>query len=208
MTSRQSITHSNRNWTYKHTQGLVKVAQNGIQGLNFLSIRLKGGDTVAKGKYQEWLTKEGLLRLQGWARDGLSDEQIAANMDINISTLYDWKNKHAEISEALKEGKDAVDRQVENALLKSALGYKYDEVTEERRDDMLVVTKVVHKEVQPNTTAQIFWLKNRKRLEWRDRVENAITGADGGAVKVETLTDADVDARIKELESKLKGLNK
>lgn len=146
--------------------------------------------------------------MQGWARDGLSDEQIAANMGINVATLYRWKNEHCEICNALKEGKDAVDRQVENALLKSALGYKYDEVTEERRDDMLVVTKVVHKEVQPNTTAQIFWLKNRKRLEWRDRVENAITGADGGAVKVETLTDADVDARIKELESKLKGLDK
>lgn len=187
-------------------QGLVKAAQNGIHGLNFLSIRLKGGDTVAKGKYQEWLTKEGLLRLQGWARDGLSDEQMAANMGINAATLYRWKNEHCEICNALKEGKDAVDRQVENALLKSALGYKYDEVTEERRDDMLVVTKVVHKEVQPNTTAQIFWLKNRKRIEWRDRVENAITGADGGAVKVETLTDADVDARIKELESKLKSL--
>ena len=129
-------------------------------------------------------------------------------MGINVATLYRWKNEHCEICTALKEGKDAVDRQVENALLKSALGYQYDEVTEERRDDMLVVTKVVHKEVQPSTTAQIFWLKNRKRLEWRDRVENAITGADGGAVKVETLTDADVDARIKELESKLKGLDK
>lgn len=169
---------------------------------------VKGGDTVAKGKYQEWLTKEGLLRLQGWARDGLSDEQIATNMGITDSTFYEWKKKYSEISEVLKEGKDVVDRQVENALLKSALGYKYDEVTEERRDDMLVVTKVVHKEVQPNTTAQIFWLKNRKRAEWRDRVENAITGADGGAVKVETLTDADVDARIKELGSKLKGLDK
>ena len=129
-------------------------------------------------------------------------------MGITATTLYNWKRDHLEIFKALKEGKDTVDRQVENALLKSALGYKYDEVTEERRDDMLVVTKVVHKEVQPNTTAQIFWLKNRKRLEWRDRVENAITGADGGAVKVETLTDADVDARIKELESKLKGLDK
>ncbi|WP_375168574.1 helix-turn-helix domain-containing protein [Megasphaera elsdenii] len=169
---------------------------------------VKGGDTVAKGKYQEWLTKEGLLRLQGWARDGLSDEQIAANMGISIATLYNWKRDHLEILEALKEGKDAVDRQVENALLKSALGYKYDEVTKELRDDELVVTKVVHKEVQPNTTAQIFWLKNRKRAEWRDRVENALTGADGGAVKVEMLTDADVDARIKELESKLKELDK
>lgn len=163
---------------------------------------------VAKGKYQEWLTKEGLLRLQGWARDGLTDAQIATNMGINVATLYRWENEFCDIRNALKEGKDVVDRQVENALLKSALGYMYDEVTEERRDDELVVTKVVHKEVQPNTTAQIFWLKNRKRAEWRDRVENAITGADGGAVKVETLTESDVDKRIKELESKLKVLDK
>lgn len=161
---------------------------------------------MAKGKYQEWLTKEGLLRLQGWARDGLTDEQIATNVGINVATLYDWKNKYPNIAEALKDGKDVADRQVENALFKSALGYTFDEVTKELKDDELVVTKVVHKEVQPNTTAQIFWLKNRKRAEWRDRVENAITGADGGAVKVETLTESDVDKRIKELESKLKGL--
>nr|DAV12899.1 MAG TPA: terminase small subunit [Caudoviricetes sp.] len=163
---------------------------------------------MAKGKYQEWLTKEGLLRLQGWARDGLTDEQIATNVGINVATLYRWENEFCDIRNALKDGKEVVDRQVENALLKSALGYMYDEVTEERRDDELVVTKVVHKEVQPNTTAQIFWLKNRKRAEWRDRVENAITGADGGAVKVETLTESDVDKRIKELESKLKVLDK
>lgn len=161
---------------------------------------------MAKGKYQEWLTKEGLLRLQGWARDGLTDEQIAENIGINVCTLYDWKNKYPNIAEALKDGKDVADRQVENALFKSALGYTFDEVTKELKDDELVVTKVVHKEVQPNTTAQIFWLKNRKRAEWRDRVENAITGADGGAVKVETLTESDVDKRIKVLESKLKGL--
>ena len=163
---------------------------------------------MAKGKYQEWLTKEGLLRLQGWARDGLTDEQIAENIGINVCTLYDWKNKYPNIADALKDGKDVADRQVENALFKSALGYTFDEVTKELKDDELVVTKVVHKEVQPNTTAQIFWLKNRKRAEWRDRVENAITGADGGAVKVETLTESDVDKRIKELESKLKGLDK
>ena len=161
---------------------------------------------MAKGKYQEWLTKEGLLRLQGWARDGLTDEQIATNMGINVATLYRWKNEFCDICNALKDGKDVADRQVENALFKSALGYTFDEVTKELKDDELVVTKVVHKEVQPNTTAQIFWLKNRKRAEWRDRVENAITGADGGAVKVETLTESDVDKRIKELESKLKGL--
>lgn len=122
---------------------------------------------MAKGKYQQWLTEDGLIRLQGWARDGLIDEQIAHNMGITAKTLYEWKNKYGEISEALKESKEIVDRQVENALLKRALGYAYDETTYEDG----VETKRVTKEVAPDTTAQIFWLKNRKPKEWRDKVE-------------------------------------
>ena len=84
---------------------------------------------MAKGKYQEWLEPEGLLLLEGWARDGLTDEQLAEKIGVSTSTLYDWKAKYSEISEALKKGKEVVDIQVENALLKRALGYEY---TEER----------------------------------------------------------------------------
>lgn len=120
---------------------------------------------MAKGKYQEWLEPDGLLRLEAWARDGLTDEQIAGNMGISTSTLYDWKNKYPEIVEALKRGKEVVDVAVENALYKRAMGYKYDEITREGG----VITKIVTKEVQPDTTAQIFWLKNRKPAEWRDK---------------------------------------
>lgn len=124
---------------------------------------------MAKGKYQEWLEPEGLLKLEGWARDGLTDEQIAKNMGVRTSTLYDWKKKYSEISEALKKGKEVVDRQVENALLKRALGYSYTETTRELVGTKMVVTKEVVKEVQPDTTAQIFWLKNRRLDIWRDR---------------------------------------
>ena len=52
---------------------------------------------MAKGKYEYWLTPEGLLKLEGWARDGLTDEQIAHNMGINIATLYRWKEKYCDI---------------------------------------------------------------------------------------------------------------
>lgn len=78
---------------------------------------------MAKGKYQEWLTPDGITRLEAWARDGLTDEQLAAKIGITAATLYDWKNKYPEISEALKRGKEVVDIEVENALLKRALGY-------------------------------------------------------------------------------------
>lgn len=127
---------------------------------------------MAKGKYQEWIEPEGLLKLEGWARDGLTDEQISSNMGITTSTLYVWKNKYSEISEALKRGKEVIDRQVENALLKRALGYKYDEVTIEDG----VETKRVTKEVVPDTTAQIFWLKNRKPYVWRDKKDVGLAG--------------------------------
>lgn len=131
--------------------------------------------TGRKGKYHDWLTDEGLLTLEGWARDGLIDEQIAHNIGISRSTLNEWKLKYPDISDALKRGKEVVDRQVENALLKNALGFQYDEVTreniwdEKKQVHRMTVTKVVTKEVKPDTTAQIFWLKNRKPNEWRDK---------------------------------------
>lgn len=120
---------------------------------------------MAKGKYEQWLTPECLLKIEGWARDGLTDAQIAEKMGIRRGTLYDWCKKYTDISDTLKKGKEVVDRQVENALLKRALGYRYDEITMENG----VETKRVTKEVAPDTTAQIFWLKNRKREEWSDR---------------------------------------
>ena len=100
---------------------------------------------MAKGKYQRWLEPEGLIRLEGWARDGLTDEQIAKNMGIATGTLYDWKARFEAISEALKKGKEVVDYEVENALVKEALS--------------------------GNVTAIIFWLKNRRPDKWRDKPE-------------------------------------
>ena len=106
---------------------------------------------MAKGVYKEWLEKDNLLLLQGWARDGLTDEQIAHNMGINVATLYRWKNEHSEIRDTLKKTKEVVDREVENALCKKA--------------------------IEGDTTAMIFWLKNRRPNDWRDKRETALSGA-------------------------------
>lgn len=96
-------------------------------------------------KINEWLEKDNLILLEGWARDGLTFEQIAHNIGINVTTLRDWRKKEPTISAILKKGREVVDYEVENALLKSAL--------------------------EGNTTAQIFWLKNRRKMQWRDKVE-------------------------------------
>lgn len=97
----------------------------------------------AKGKYADWITPEGLLKIEGWARDGLTDKQIAHNIGISHATLYEWKKQFPELSDTLKKSKDIVDRMVENALFKNA--------------------------IEGNTTAQIFWLKNRKPDKWREK---------------------------------------
>ena len=111
---------------------------------------------MAKGKYAEWLTEDGLTLIRAWARDGLTHEQIAHNMGIKRQTLYDWCNRHETIAEALKRGKAVVDYEVENALLKRALGY-----------DVIEGDRVRH--IPPDVGALCFWLKNRKPDVWSDR---------------------------------------
>lgn len=125
--------------------------------------------------YEDWVTEEGLIKIEGWARNGLSDEQIAHNIGIRRETLYAWKKQHPNIANALKKGKEVVDLMVENALFKRAMGYEYEETTLERTWNEasecwdMVPTKVVHKKQAADPTSMIFWLKNRKPEEWRDK---------------------------------------
>jgi hypothetical protein len=120
--------------------------------------------------------------VEAWARDGLTDDQIANNLGIAVSTLYEYKKEYSEFAEALKNGKDDIDVIVENSLLKRAVGYEYEETTQEPLYDIegnpilnhdgtpkIAVTKIVRKQVAPDTTAQIFWLKNRRPAAWRDK---------------------------------------
>lgn len=127
-------------------------------------------------KYDKWITEEGLLLIGGWARSGLTDKDIAKNMKISRSTLSEWKNKFSELADTLKMEKDVADYKVENSLYKRANGYEYKEVTKEAKWNPkeekyeMIVTKEVTKQVAPDTTAQIFWLKNRQPQNWREKV--------------------------------------
>lgn len=96
---------------------------------------------MAKSKWEQ--VKDKLILVEGWARDGLTDEQIAENLGISQDTFYKYKKKYPEFSESLKKGKEIVDYRVENALLKNAL--------------------------EGNVTAQIYWLNNRKPKNWRNK---------------------------------------
>lgn len=133
-----------------------------------------------------------LVLIEAWARDGTIDEDIAKKLGVAYSTFKLYKDQHSALSDALKKGKEIADIEVENALFKRALGYKYDEVTYEEG----LETKRVTKEVQPDVTAQIFWLKNRKPVEWRDKQEIEHSGKMQHEVALEGLSDDELRERI------------
>ncbi|MFZ5939040.1 MAG: hypothetical protein ACOYXB_00575 [Bacteroidota bacterium] len=119
---------------------------------------------------------------EGLAREGFTDKQIAARLGISESTLYEYQKAHPEFSEAIKRGKAPVDFEVENALLKRALGYSFTEthtttrVAKEKEE--VTEKKIVTREVAPDVVAAIFWLKNRRPDKWRDKQEISINYED------------------------------
>lgn len=109
------------------------------------------------------------LKLAYWcARSGLIDTEIAAELGIAISTFYKWRKAHPEFAEALDAGKDIPDEKVEQALYKRAIGYEYEET---KIKDTIKGEETTHSTLQmaPDTTACIFWLKNRRPERWRDK---------------------------------------
>lgn len=127
--------------------------------------------TIAKSKY-ETDVKPRLVEIEAWKRDGLTDEQIFKNLGISRDTFYKYKEKYADFSDALKKGKEVADIEVENALFKRAIGYKYKEIIKEVKEidgKKSTYIKEVVKEMPGDVGAQIFWLKNRKSSKWKDK---------------------------------------
>jgi transposase-like protein len=137
----------------------------------------KGNATMAsatKNQCQatDWLEEDNLMLLECWTRDGYTFEDVANKIGINYSTLRKWRVQYPEIDKALKAGREIVDYKVENALLKSALGYKTKEVkvTTTYRHGKVVETikEVTDKEQAPNVSAAQCWLYNRLPHKWKN----------------------------------------
>lgn len=138
---------------------------------------------MAKGKYEKWIAEDGLLLLKGWARDGLTDEEIARKMHISSSTFYDWQKKYSEISEAIKKGREPVNVILEDTAIERATEWKtVKEITREPRfnretgETELAVTKEVEKKVPPDSTLLIFLMKNRMKDKYGDKQQVEISG--------------------------------
>lgn len=126
----------------------------------------------------DWITDDGLLLLESWARDGYTMVDISNKIGIDNDTFLRWKDRYPEIRKAVSKGKELVDYQVENALLKSALGYKTKEVkvTTTMRYGKVVETikEVTDKEIAPSVPAIQMWLYNRNKDKWKN-MNNAKT---------------------------------
>lgn len=151
---------------------------------------------MKRGRKSYWKKriKPRLEEIKGWARDGHTDKQICVALGISHETFCKYKREKAELVEALKINKAIADLTVENSLFKRANGYEYEEEIEEVTFDkdkkiVSIHKKKTKKQIAPDTTAQIFWLKNRKPKEWRDRQE--LTGKDGGPIETVVLNKED-----------------
>lgn len=148
----------------------------------------------AKGKYEDWLTPDGLLLIRGWARDGYADKQIAANIGISETSFGTWKKRFPVISDALKKGRRPVIEEVEDALYKGAIGYDVEEVTEEIVDDGETKKKHIRRvkrHIPPNPALAIFALKNLKKRKFKDKPvdDDEPQGGSDGMRKVDELLD-------------------
>ena len=122
-----------------------------------------------KSKYEELVAPK-LDTIEGLYRDGLTLEQIADYLGISLRSLCNYKNQYPELNEALRRGNEDADYAVENSLLRSACGYMYEE--QELTKTGQIVT--VQKYAKPNVNAQIFFLKNRARGKWKDKVDHEV----------------------------------
>jgi hypothetical protein len=107
---------------------------------------------------------------------GATDMEIADFFEVEVRTLYRWKAENEQFCQALKAGKDVADERVERSLFARANGYEHNE-TDIRVVGGEIVQTPIRKYYPPDTTACIFWLKNRRPADWRDKVEQEHSGA-------------------------------
>lgn len=134
---------------------------------------------VRDSQVDYWLTDDGLTLLECWARDGLTDQEMALKVGVTKLALRQWRETYPEIARALATGREIIDYKVENALLKAALGYTTKEVKVTLGKKVIggetvqMLKETTTKEVAPNVMAAMFWLNNREFDKWkrnRDKV--------------------------------------
>jgi hypothetical protein len=133
--------------------------------------------SLYKPEYAELARKLALL--------GATDEELAGVIGVGVTTIHAWKHEHVEFAESQKEGKMAADGNVANRLYQRAMGYEHPEVDIRVVAGEIIQTPII-KIYPPDPTAAIFWLKNRQKAKWRDKIDAEISGPNGGPITITT----------------------
>ncbi len=155
-----------------------------IPGLIIFDLKNEGGTVIYDVGQKTKYTDDFPLLVQGYARDGLNNEQIAEKLGIGETSFYKYLNLYPKMAKALREGRTPVDVKVENAMLQIALGYDYREEKQEgifdKDGNMLDITKrtITEKHIPPNFNAGKFWLTNRKPGKWTKDFVNPLESGD------------------------------
>lgn len=149
-----------------------------------------GRPTSYKPEYAELAFKFSLL--------GADQQRLANFLGVGLRAITTWQEKHPEFARALKKGKDEADAKVADSLYNRARGYtyveertvklkriEYDEKGKKKAEQEHVEVVPITRRAPPDPTSMIFWLKNRQRKEWRDRVDHTHTGKDDGPIAYE-----------------------
>ena len=116
---------------------------------------------------------------------GLTDLEMITFFNVSERAWNNWKKKYPEFMQSLRDGKAIADADVSISLYKRATGYEHDDVHISNYQGEITKTELV-KHYPPDPTSMIFWLKNRQRGRWKDRIDNTHSDPDGGPVKLET----------------------
>lgn len=169
---------------------------------------------MARAKYQEWIDDpDKRTLLSGWARKGLSDQQIAKNIGISRSTLNEWRKKYPVIADTLKKSKEIADTEVENALYLKCIGHKvqlkktfkvrkieYNDAGRKIKEEDHLEMGEDEVYIPPDTKAIIFWLTNRAKEDWRERQNIQEEQEEAGESGVIMLAPADVEGVKEKIE--------
>jgi hypothetical protein len=121
-------------------------------------------------------------------RFGATDADLADEFGVSVRTIQRWTGRHEEFCRALRAGKDPADERVERSLYQRAVGYEMDACKILMHDGKPVIVPYVE-QVGPDTTACIFWLKNRRRDKWTDTRREELSGPDGKPIEVSAVDE-------------------
>lgn len=142
--------------------------------------RGRGQPSAYRPEYAEWAEK--------LAKLGATDKELAESFEVSEATVNNWKSAHPEFLDSIKKGRAIADAEVASKLFHRATGYEHPEDDIKSVNGEIVITPTV-KHYPPDTTAAIFWLKNRRPDLWRDKIESQLSGPGGGAIPVKSIVE-------------------